>query len=98
MLAEEKSNELCYELFPHPSVPLDLVSRDSFCFQAWLNKRFGFNEEIIAKTNAHLEDLDNCFQSGGVKILEKSWTKCMELLETFFLVKNCLLLKKLWNY
>ena len=74
-----KSNELSCEL---PYSP-DLVPSEFFLFsnlEKWLGgKRFDSNDEIISQKNICFENLDKSYFMIGIKQLEKSWIKCIEL-------------------
>ena len=47
-------------------------------------KRFGFNEEVIAETEAFLESKDKSFYKKGIEKVEKRWNKCIILEENCF--------------
>ena len=42
-------------------------------------KRFGFNEEVIAETEAYLESKDESFYKKDIEKLEKRWNTCITL-------------------
>ena len=67
-----KLNELCFELLPHPPYFPDL-SLSAFADPRKMlqGKRFGFNEEVIAKTEAYFESKDESFYKKGIEKLEK---------------------------
>lgn len=83
LVSMAKIHELGYELLPHPAYSPDLAPCDYFLFpnlKKWLGgKRFGSNEEVISETNTYFEDLEKTFFLNGIKMLEKRWTKCIEL-------------------
>lgn len=71
-------------------------------FEKWFGgERIGSNDEIIALTKAHFEDLDKSHHMEGVKNLEIRGTKDMELKVDyferykFFRRKICVYLKKI---
>ena len=39
-------------------------------------KRFGSNEEVIAKTEAYFESKNKSFYKNGIEKLEKRWNEC----------------------
>ena len=42
-------------------------------------KRFGFNEEAIAETEAYFETKNKSFYKKGFEMLEKRWNECITL-------------------
>ena len=68
-----KLNELCFELLPHPSYSPNLAPSDYWLFadlkKMLQGKRFGFNEEIIAETEAYFESKDESFYKKGIEKL-----------------------------
>ena len=42
-------------------------------------KRFGSNEEVIAKTEAYFESKDESFYKKGIEKLEEHWNECITL-------------------
>ena len=42
-------------------------------------KIFGFNEDVIAKTEAYFESEDESFYKKGIGKLEKRWNECITL-------------------
>ena len=60
-----KLHELHFEWLPHPSYSSDLAPSDCYLFadlkRMLQGKRFGSNEEMIAKTEAYIESNDKSF-------------------------------------
>ena len=78
-----KLNELSFELLPHLPYSPDLAPND-YCLFADLKKmlqvkRFGSNEEVLAKTVAYFESKDESFYKKGIEKLEKCWNECITL-------------------
>ena len=78
-----KLTELKYELLPHRPYSSDLAPSDYYLFtnlKRWLvGKRFYWNEEVIAGTNAYSEELSANYYKRGIELLETRWNKCIEL-------------------
>ena len=75
-----KLNELSFELLPHPPYSPDLAPSDYWLFadlkKILQGKRFGSNEEVIAKTEVYFESKDESFYKKGIEKLEKLWNEC----------------------
>ena len=60
-----KLNKLSFELLPHPPYFSDLTPGNYWLFsdlnKMLQGKRFGSNEEVIAKTEAYFESKDESF-------------------------------------
>ena len=74
-----KWHELEFELLHRPAY----FPYDFFLFpnlEIWLGrKRFYSNEETIAAVDKYFEDLQTSYYSEGIKKLQNSWSKCVEL-------------------
>ena len=46
-------------------------------------KHFSLNEEIIAAVEGYFTDLSEYYFKTGIKLLEKHWTKCIEVGEDY---------------
>lgn len=83
MKTMSKLAELHFELLPHPPYSPDLAPCDYYLFpnlKRWLaGKRFGSNNEVEEATNAYFEDFSQAYFLKGIELLEKRWTKCIEL-------------------
>ena len=70
-----------HELFSHPPYSPDLAPSDYYLFadlkRMLQGKRFGFNEEVIAETQAYFEAKDKSFYKKGMEMLEKRWNECI---------------------
>ena len=42
-------------------------------------KRFDFNEEVIAETEAYFQSKDKSFYKKGIEMLKKRWNQCIIL-------------------
>ena len=42
-------------------------------------KKFGYNEETIAETEAYFEGKDESFYKKGIETLETRWNECITL-------------------
>ena len=102
-----KLHELNLELLPHPPYSPDLASSEYYLFAAskrmLQGKRFGSNEEILAKTEAYFKAKDKLLYKKGIEMLEKRWNeyilskKCRELVnktQTIYYSSNILLPSK----
>ncbi|KAL0901883.1 hypothetical protein ABMA27_007038 [Loxostege sticticalis] len=82
-IATSKLVELRYQLLPHPPYSPDLAPCDFFLFpnmKKWLGgKRFSFNEEVEAETEAYFSGFDKAYFFDGLKKLEHRWSKYVEL-------------------
>ena len=78
-----KLNELSFELLPHPPFSPDLAPSDYWLFadlkKMLQGKRFGSNEEVIAKTEVYFESKDESFYKKGIEKLEKRWNEYITL-------------------
>ena len=72
-VATAKLVELCYELLPHPPYFPDLSPCDFFLFpnlkKSLAGKKFQWNEEVIAATEAYFADFQKTCFSDGLKKL-----------------------------
>ena len=68
-----KLNELSFELLSHPPYSPDLAPSTNWLFSDLKKmpqgKRFGSNEEVIAKTEAYFESKDESFYKKGIEKL-----------------------------
>ena len=82
-VAMAKLHELRFELIPHPPYSPDLAPSDFFLFPSlkkWLGgRKFSSNVAVEAAVNNYFSGLDESHFSDGMKVLEKRWTKCIEL-------------------
>ena len=78
-----KLNTLSIELLSHPPYSPDLSPRDYWLFadlkKMLQGKRFGSNEEVIAKTKTYFESKDGLFYKKGIEKFEKRWNECITL-------------------
>ena len=78
-----KLHELHFELLLHPTYSPDLAPSDYYLFadlkRMLQGKRFGSNEEVIAKTEAYFDAKDRSFYKKGIEMLEKRWNECITL-------------------
>ena len=78
-----KLSELGYELLPHPPYSPDIAPSDYWLFadlkKMLQGKRFGWNEEVIAETEAYFEAKDKSFYKHSIEKLEKIWNDCIAL-------------------
>lgn len=86
-----KFTEMRYELLPYSPYSPELASRNYSLFP--ILKKWFANDEIIAHTNAYLEDLDE-FYNLPVKKLEKHWTKNLELKGDYVEDQNIFFVRK----
>ena len=93
-----KLNELSFELLPHPSCSPDLTPSDYWLFADLKKllqvKRFGFNKEVIAETEAYFESKDESFHKKGIKKLEKRWNECITIEDNYMLMNKVEFLEK----
>jgi len=78
-----KMKKFEYELLEHPPYSSDLAPSNFHLFpnlkKFVTGKRFGSNEEVIAAVNEYFADLPESRFRNGFQLLEKCWTKCIEL-------------------
>ena len=92
----ENLHELHFGLLPHPPCSPDLAPRDYYLFEdlkrILQGKRFVYNEEVVAETEAYFEATDKSFYKKGIEMLEKHWNECIPLKETMLMneVEFCL--------
>ena len=83
VLTMAKINELKYELLDHPPYSPDLAPSDFFLFpdlKKFLSgKRYASNQEAIDAVNSYFSSLEEDYFRHGIELLEKRWTKCIEL-------------------
>lgn len=83
-LSMAKIKELKYDLLEQPPYSPDLAPSDFYLFrnlkQFLRGKRFSSNAEAIAAVNQYFADLPETHFRHGIELLEKNWTKCVELL------------------
>lgn len=83
VLTMAKINELKYELLDHPPYSPDLAPSDYHLFphlKRFLSgKRFSSNQEAIDAVDGYFASLDSDHYKHGIELLEKRWTKCVEL-------------------
>lgn len=81
--AMAKLEQLGYELVLHPAYSPDLAPSDYYLFpnlkRFLQGKRFYSNDEVERETNAYFEGLSKSYYTTGIEMLEKRWTKCVEL-------------------
>ena len=77
------TSQLHFKLLPHPPYSPDLAPSDYWLFanlkRMLQGKRFGFNEEVISKTEAYFEAKDKSFYKKDIELLEKHWNQCITL-------------------
>ena len=78
-----KLNESNFELLPYPTYFSDLTPSDYWLFadlkKMLEGKKFIFNEEEIAETQAYFESKDKSFYKKGIEKLEERWNECITL-------------------
>lgn len=83
ILTMTKFNELKYDLLEHPPYSPDLAPSDFFLFpklKKFLSgKRFRGNQEAIDAVDSYFASLDESHYNQGIQLLEKRWTKCVQL-------------------
>lgn len=81
--AMTKLEQLGYELVQHPPYSPDLAPSDYYLFpnlkRMLRGKRFYTNEQVESETNAYFEGLSKEYYETGIKMLEKRWSRCIEL-------------------
>lgn len=79
-----KFSELKYDLVEHPPYSPDLAPSDFHLFrnlkQFLRGKRFSSDEEVVAAVDQYFVDLPETHFKDGIHLLEKNWSKCIELL------------------
>lgn len=83
LVAQEKLDEIGFQLVPHPPYSPDLAPSDFYLFpnlKRWLTgQRFYSNEDLIAETEAYFADFPIDYYSDGIKKIENRWTRCINL-------------------
>lgn len=83
VLTMAKINELKYELLDHPPYSPDLAPSDFYLFpnlkKFLAGKRFTSNEDAITVVNHYFEGLEENYFNQGIELLDKRWTKCIEV-------------------
>ena len=78
-----KLHEWHFELFPYPPYSPYLAPSDYYLFadlkRMFQGKRFGFNEEVIAETEAYFEAKDKSFYKRGIEMSQKNENECITL-------------------
>lgn len=78
-----KFNELSYELLEHPAYSPDLAPSDYYLFtnlkKFLAGKHFTSNEDAIAAVDEYFADLPESYFNDGIELLEKRWSKCIEV-------------------
>ena len=78
-----KLNELNFKLLSHPPYSPDLAPSDYWLFadltNMLLEKRFGYNEKVIAETEAYIESKDELLYKKSFENLENRWNECITL-------------------
>lgn len=78
-----KLEQLGYELVLYPPYSPDLAPSDYYLFpnmkRMLQGKRFYSNEDVEAQTTAYFEELPKSYYKTGIEMLQKRWTKCIEL-------------------
>lgn len=84
VLAMGKLRDLKYEVLEHPPYSPDLAPSDFHLFpnlkKFTSGKHFSSNEEAIAAVEGYFADLAESHFRNGIQLLEKRWTKCIEVL------------------
>lgn len=82
-VAMGKLRDLGYELLGHPPYSPDLAPSDFYLFpklKTFLSgKRFSSNEDIVTAVDAYFDMLPETHFREGILLLEKRWTKCIEV-------------------
>lgn len=82
-LSIDAARECGFRILPHPPYSPDLAPSDYFLFHRMKDelrgRHFETDESVIDATQQFLEGQDKAWFKSGLAMLEKRWTKCIEL-------------------
>lgn len=82
-IATSAATECGYELLPHPPYSPDLAPSDFYLFPKLKEHLRGSqhtcDNDVIEAVEEFLADQDTAFYQTGIEMLQKRWTKCIEV-------------------
>jgi len=82
-IATSAATECGYELLPHPPYSPDLAPSDFYLFpemkEHLRGRQYTCDNDVIEAVEEFLADQDTAFYQAGIEMLQKRWTKCIEV-------------------
>jgi len=82
-IATSAATECGYELLPHPPYSPDLAPSDFYLFpklkEHLRGRQYTCDSDVIDAVEEFLADQDTAFYQARIEMLQKRWTKCIDV-------------------